>query len=164
MGDLWLPESVRPHRRPVQLSDLRVIVLIHKDTKRVLCFGMDDKPTRALARKVGCKVVEILHANEYDRWAKVWRQQSADDAAAEDYAYLERENTVRSNLRTQLRSRLSTNDGPERRAIESALHCLEIMEKRRQRYRAESFTPQEAFESGKNVGEELVSKIMAPKG
>lgn len=164
MSDLILPASCRPHRRPVQISDLRVLVLVHKDTNRILCFAMDDKPTRRLAQRVGLKVIEIFHAHEYDKYAKAWREQAALENEKSDWEYLERENAKRQALRQQLRNRLAHADGPERRAIESAIHCLEQMEQRKQRYRAESFMAQEGFEQSKSdVGETLVNQIMAPR-
>lgn len=161
MSDLTVP---KPHRRNVQLSDLRVCVLVHKDTNRILCFAQHDTFAKSIARKLGCKIIEILHANDYDRYAKAWREQSKDDNAEQDHAYLEREDGTRKRLRQQLRDRLNlVTSGPERQAIDSALHCLDVMEDRKKRYRAESFLVQEAFEAGKNPGEELIDKLILNK-
>lgn len=161
MSDLILPDSCKPHRRSVQLSDCRICVLIHKDTKRILCFAMQHAITNRVAAKIGCKVVDILHAHDYDKWAKEWRNQSAADTAEQDHAYLERENATRTALRKQLRDKMSSADVTSRKAIDSALHCLEVMEQRRQRYRQESFMINEAYEAGGSPGDDLVSDMTA---
>jgi hypothetical protein len=108
---------------------------------------------------------EIHHANEYDMWAKRLREQAARDNEAEDFAYLEREDAVRKRLRQQLQDVLisSHKSNADKKAAESALHCLDYMERKKKRYRAESFMVQEAFEATKNAGDELVNKIMGPK-
>jgi len=161
MSNLWLPESVRPHRRNVQLTGLeRICVLVHKGTNRILCFARDDWFTKKLARQGGYKIIEIMHAHDYDRYAKLWREQAKEEGDAEDASYLERESATRKELRRQLRERLNTADPVTRKAIDSALHCLEVMEKRRQRYRGESFLVQEAYEADKQPGEELVHKLI----
>ena len=154
----------KPHRRNVQLSDLRVCVLVHKETNRILCFAQHDTFAKSMAKKLGCKIVEIFHAHEYDKYAKQWRQESADDNAASDHAYLEREDAIRQRLRKQLRDRLAVPaDGPARKAVDSALHCLDVMEDRKRRYRKESFLVNEAFEATTNVGETLVDKLILNK-
>jgi len=94
----------------------------------------------------------------------LWREQAKEDDAIDDHAYLERENATRQALRKQLRDKLAlATSGAERMGIESALKTLDTMEAKRQRYRAESFLAQEAFESTKNAGDELIEQIMVPK-
>lgn len=164
MSEIWTPPSSRPNRRPVQLSDLKVCVLVHKETNRILCFAQHDSFAKSMARKLKCKVIEIFHAHDYDKYAKQWREEAAEENAAQDHAYLEREDATRQKLRKQLRDRLaSINDGPARQAVESALHCLEFMEDKKKRYRAESFMVQEGFEKTTNAGEELVDKLILNK-
>jgi hypothetical protein len=168
MSDLILPSRLKPKpRQNVQISGLeRVVALVHKDTNRILCFGRDDWMTKKLAAKMGCKVIELLHAADYDRYAKMWREQSKEETAAEDHAYLERENYTRGKLRAELRKKLTAaTSGRERMAIESALRTLDSLEARRQRYRAESFMVNEAFEESKSeIGQQLVEQIMTPRG
>jgi len=165
MSDIILTDSPKSHRRNVQLTGLeRIVVLVHKDTNRILCFGHDTWMTKKLAATMGCKVIEIMSAHDYDRYAKLWREQAKEDDAIDDHAYLERENRTRQALRKQLRDKLAlATSGPERMGIESALRTLDLMEQKRQRYRAESFMAQEAFEATKNAGEELIQQIMVPK-
>lgn len=162
MSDLTLPRNTRPN---VQLTGLeRVVVIVHKDTNRILCFGRDDMLTRKMATKMGCKVIEILHAHDYDRFAKLWREQSKDDNAIDDAAYLEREAETRRAMRSELRAKLSLcTEGYQRRNIESALRVLDAMEARRQRYRAESFMLNEGFEATTDAGEALVTDIMTKR-
>ena len=161
MSDLTLP---RPHRRNVRLSDLRVVVLIHKDTNRILCFAQQDAFAKKIARKLGCKIIEIFHAHDYDKYAKLWREQSKEESAAEDHAYLEREDATRQALRKQLRDRIATlADGAEKQAVDSALKTLDVMEDRKKRYRAESFLVQEGYDASKNPGDELIDKLMLNK-
>jgi len=161
MSDLILP----PNRTNVQIGEKqRVCVLVHAETKRILCFCLDDPFARKMSG-AGYVLHEINHAHEYDTWARKLRQQSADENAIKDAAYLEREDAVRTRLRKQLKDRLPLlATGAERLAVESALRCLEVMEARKKRYRAESFMVQEAYEgSTANVGDDLVNKIMVPK-
>ena len=152
------------HRTPVQLSGpQKVCVLVHNETKRILCFCLDDHFASHFT-DTGYKKIQIKHANEYDLWAKRLREQAKRENEAEDYAYLEKENITRQRLRQQLKDRLShLTEGAHRGAVESALHCLDVMEDRKKRYRAESFMVQEGYDSKTNVGEELVNKIMVPK-
>lgn len=159
MGKIILPSN---NRRPVQLTGFeRVVVLVHKDTNRILCFGRNDMLTQKMAAKMGCKVIEILHAHDYDRYAKIWREQAKEESAIDDAAYLERENHTRQALRKDLRNKLSIcTDGYQRKNIESALHTLDAMERKRQRYRAESFLVQEGYEASANTGGDLAEKIM----
>ena len=165
MSEIILTDAPKPHRRNVQLTGLeRIVVLVHKDTNRILCFGHDDWMTKKLASRMGCKIIEILSAHDYDRYAKLWREQAKEQDAVDDHAYLERENATRQALRKQLRDKLAlATSGPERQGIESAIKTLDAMEARRQRYRAESFMAQEAFEISKKPGEELIEQIMVPK-
>lgn len=161
MSDLILPASCRP----AQISQKqRVCVLVHNTTKRILCFAMDDWFADQFVAK-GYVKIPILHAHEYDMYAKRIREQAKEDNEAEDYAYLERENAVRKRLRAQLESvsHSSTKSVADRKAASDALHCLEVMEQRRRRYRDESFFAQEAYDDKKNAGEELVNKIMRTK-
>lgn len=160
MTDLIIPSN----RTPVQMSaKQKVCVLIHNETKRILCFCMDDQFSKSFEHS-GYRKVEIKHANEYDLWAKRLREQSKVENEAEDYAYLERENATRQKLRQQLKDRLATlSDGPQRLAVDSALHCLDVMEARRQRKREETFMAQEGYEATTNVGEAIVDKAMKPK-
>ena len=162
MSDIWLPPSCRT---PVQIQQKqRVCVLTHIDTGRILCFCLDDA-FAATFEHSGYIKHEILHAHEYDMWAKRLREQAARDNEAEDYAYLERENSVRKRLRQQLLDvkMSSTKSNADRQAAESALHCHDYMERKRQRVRAESFMVQEAFEDKKNAGEEIINNVMVPK-
>ena len=165
MSEIILTDAPKPHRRNVQLTGLeRVVVLVHKDTNRILCFGHDTWMTKKLASKMNCKIIEVLSAHDYDRYAKLWREQAKEEDAIDDHAYLERENVTRQALRKQLRDKLAlATSGPERMGIESAIRTLDAMESKRQRYRAESFMAQEAFEANKNAGDELVEQIMVPK-
>ena len=157
-------EITKPHRRPVFLTDLKVCFLVHKDTQRILCAACYDEFAKAMARKTGCKIIEIRTAHDYDLWSRRYCRQHDQETAAEDAAYLDREHSTRKLLRQQLRDRLRTEgSGDARRAIDSALHCLDIMEKRRQRYRSESFIPQEAFEAGKNAGQEIIENLIPKK-
>jgi len=162
MSDLWLPPSV--NRTPVQISEKqRVCVLTHMDTGRILCFCMDDAFASSFEQK-GYLKHEILHAHEYDLWAKRLREQSKAENEAEDHAYLERENFVRHSLRKELRDKLRhAHSGAARQAIESALHCMDLMEDRKKRYRSESFMVQEGFEAKTDAGTDLVNEIMTPK-
>ena len=160
MSDIIIPGS----RTPVQISEKqRVCVLIHKDTKRILCFCLDD----AFASKFedsGYIKKEIHHANEYDLWAKRIREQAKHENEAEDAAYLEKENSTRQKLRGELKARIAQlTEGAQRYAVEQALHCLDVMESRRKRYREESFMAQEGYEANVNVGEEIINKVMVPK-
>jgi hypothetical protein len=166
MSDLIVPKHLAHQRNNVQMSGLdRVVVLVHKDTNRILCFGHDDHMTKELAKRVGCKVIEILHAHDYDKYAKMWRDQAAEQTAQEDYEYLERENATRQQLRGELRAKMEgAKDGIERKMIQSALNTLDTMERKRQRHRAESFMLNEAYDATKSeIGQELVEKIMTPK-
>lgn len=157
-------DSAHPHRRPVFLTDLKVCFLVHQDTHRILCAARYDQFAKKIARLAGCEIVEIRTAHEYDIWARRYCQQRDWETAEDDARYLERENHARKLLRQQLRDRLSVeNSGPARRAIDSALQCLDVVERRRQRYRSESFIPQEAFEATKNVGEELLDDVTPPR-
>lgn len=161
MSQLILPPSCRP----VQMSGKeKVCVLVHHLTGRILCFCMDD-PFAAKFTDAGYKKIEITHASQYDAWAKKLRRQAQAENEAEDHAYLERENETRQRLRSELRNRLnSLGDGAQRKAVDSALHCLELMEKRRQRYREETFFVQEAFDQSTAFpGEEIVNKAMGGK-
>jgi hypothetical protein len=163
--EIILTDAPKPHRRNVQLTGLeRVVVLVHKDTNRILCFGNDTLMTKKLANKMGCKIIEVLSAHDYDRYAKAWREQAKEQDSIDDQMYLERENFTRQKLRTELRSKLAlATSGTERQIISSALHTLDAMEEKRRRYRAESFMAQEAFEATKKAGDELIEQIMAPK-
>ena len=160
MSNLIVPPSCRP----VQISEKeRVFVLVHKITKRILCFCRDDPFARSFQGQ-GYELIALMHAHDYDLWAKRFREQTANENEAQDFANLERENSVRQTLRKQLRERLGhCTSGAQRQAVESALHCLDALEKKRQRYRKESFMLAEAYDDSKNPGEELVNKIMAPK-
>ena len=160
MSDIWLPASCRP----AQIAQKeRVCVLVHIDTGRILCFCRDDPFARSFQSK-GYIVHDIMHAHEYDMWARRLREQAKVEDAAKDAAYLEREDATRRQLRAQLKGKLaSATSGAARQAIESALHCLDYMEDRKKRYRAESFMVAEAYDSKKNVGEELVHELLDPK-
>jgi hypothetical protein len=161
MSDLIIPGN----RVPVQIQQKqRVCVLTHIDTGRILCFCLDD----AFAAKFehsGYLKHEIHHASEYDMWAKRLRDQAARDNEAEDHAYLEREDAVRKRLRQQLQDVLASSHSgnADKIAASGALKCLETMEARKRRYRAESFMVNEAFEESKNAGQDLVDKLMVPK-
>lgn len=160
MSDLIIPGN----RTPVQISEKqRVCVLIHAETKRILCFALDDAFASEFQDK-GYIKKEIHHAHEYDMWAKRIREQQKREDEEEDYVYLEKENAVRQRLRKELRARIShLHNGVQRAAVDQALHCLDVMEARRQRKREESFMVQEAYEQSKNPGEEIVNKVMVPK-
>lgn len=161
MSDIIIPGA----RTNVQIGEKqRVCVLVHGETKRILCFCLDDPFARKITG-LGFLLYEIKSAHEYDAWARKLRQQSNDENAIKDAAYLERENEVRTLLRKQLRDRLAVQTtGAARLAVESALKCLDVMEARKKRYRAESFQVQEAYESStQNVGDDLINKIMIPK-
>jgi hypothetical protein len=161
MSDIIIPGQ----RKNVQIGEKqRACVLVHAETKRILCFCLDDPFARKMAGS-GYILHEIHHAHEYDAWAQKLRQQSSQENAIKDAAYLEREDAVRKRLRKQLRDRIPVlADGAQKMAVESALRCLDIMEERKKRYRAESFQVQEAYESSTaNVGDDLVNKIMVPK-
>lgn len=159
MSDLlWTPG--KPQRQNVQLSGKeRVCVLVHRKTKRILCFARDDWFADSFAKDY--EKIEILHAHQYDRWAKRYREQGLEDGEREDYEKLCREDTVRQVLRKQLRDRLNAvQTGAERMAIESALRCLDVLQAKKERYR-ESFMVQEAFEQSKSdVGQEIAQKII----
>lgn len=162
MSDLILPPGTRT---PVQIQQKqRVCVLTHIDTGRILCFCMDDS-FAATFEHSGYLKHEIHHASEYDLWAKRLREQAARDNEAEDHAYLEREDAVRKRLRQQLQDVLisSHKSNADKKAAQSALHCLDYMEAKKKRYRAESFLVQEGYEATANPGEELINKIMVPK-
>lgn len=161
MSDLILPASCRP----AQIGQKqRVCVLTHIDTGRILCFCLDDA-FAARFEHSGYLRHEIHHASEYDLWAKRLRQQATRDNEAEDHAYLEREDAVRRRLRQQLQDVLtsSSKGNADKKAARSALHCLDLMETRKRRYRAESFLVNEGYEATANAGEELVNQIMVPK-
>jgi len=162
MGKLWLPASCRP--QPAQIAEKeRVCVLVHIDTGRILCFCHDDPFARSFKDK-GYVVHEIMHAADYDRWARQLREQAKIEDAAKDQAYLEREDATRKKLRAELRGKLANaTSGAARQAIESALHCLDYMEDKKKRYRAESFMLNEGFEATANPGEDLVHKLLDPK-
>lgn len=161
MSGLIIPGN----RTPVQIQQKqRVCVLTHIDTGRILCFCLDD-PFAAKFQNSGYLKHEIHHASEYDMWAKRLRDQTARDNEAEDHAYLEREDAVRKRLRQQLTDVLisSHSANADKIAATGALQCLESMEKRKKRYRAESFMVNEAFEESKNAGQDLIDKLMVPK-
>lgn len=147
------------HRTPVQLSGpQKVCVLVHHETKRILCFCFDDPFTKTFTDK-GYQKISIKHANEYDLWAKRLREQAKVENEAEDLAYLERENIVRQKLRAELKERLGHLEvGAHRLAVESALHCLDRMEDRRKRYR-DTFQFAEAFEATKPT-EDVTEKLI----
>lgn len=162
MSDLIIPGN----RTPVQIQQKqRVCVLTHIDTGRILCFCLDDH-FAAKFQSAGYLKHEIHHASEYDMWAKRLRDQTSRENEIEDHAYLEREDAVRKRLRQQLQDVLAASHSAnaDKIAATGALKCLESMEARKKRYRAESFMVNEAFESTKNAGEELVEKLMVPKG
>jgi hypothetical protein len=163
--EIILTDAPKPHRRNVQLTGMeKIVVLVHKDTNRILCFGRDDWMTKKLASNMGCKIIEVMSAHDYDKYAKAWREQSKIEDEIDDHLYLERENVTRQALRKQLRDKLAlATSGPERQMIASALHTLDFMEEKRRRYRAESFMAQEAFEANKQAGQELIEQIMVPK-
>lgn len=149
-------------RRNVQMSGKeKVCVLVHRQTGRILCFALDD-PFAASFTDVGYRKIEINHAHEYDLWAKRIREQTKVENAEEDAAYLERESATRQRLRGELKARLNVlTEGAHKQAVQQALHCLEFMEKRRQRYREETFYVQEAYDENHSaVGEEIVKKVM----
>lgn len=159
MSDLiWTPQSNR--RSNVQLSGKeRVCVLVHRKTKRILCFAKDDWFADSFARDY--EKIEILHAHDYDKWSKKYREQGLEDDARSDYEKLCREDAVRQKLRKELRDRLDVvTEGHERMAIESALRTLDVLQAKKQRYR-DSFMVQEAYEASKqDVGQEIVDKII----
>lgn len=159
---LWLPPSCRP--RPAQIAEKeRVCVLVHRDTGRILCFCRND-PFSQSFKDQGYVIHEIMNAHDYDLWAKRLREQAKVEDAAKDQAYLEREDATRKKLRAELRGKLaSATSGAARQAIESALHCLDYMEDKKKRYRAESFMLNEGFEATANPGEDLVHKLLDPK-
>jgi len=159
---LWLPPSCRP--QPAQIAEKeRVCVLVHIDTGRILTFCLDDPFTNSFTDKGYIKHV-LYHASEIDMWAKRLREQAAQEDAAKDHAYLERENATRQRLRAELRGKISeAKSGAARKAIESALHCLDYMEDKKKRYRSESFLVREAYEEKTNAGEDLVHKLLDPK-
>jgi len=162
MSKLWVPSSCKP--QPAQIAQKeRVCVLVHIDTGRILCFCRDDAFASSFQSQ-GYVKHEIMHASDYDLWARRLREQAKVEDAAKDAAYLEREDATRRQLRAELKGKLaSATSGAARQAIESALHCLDYMEDRKKRYRAESFMVSEAYESKKNVGEELVHELLDPK-
>ena|ERR1700746_4092682 len=162
MSELWVPPSCRS--QPAQIAQKeRVCVLVHIETGRILCFCRDDPFARGFEQK-GYVLHEIMHAHEYDMWARRLREQAKVEDAAKDAAYLEREDRVRQHLRKELRQKLlDAPSGAARKAIESALHCLDYMEDKKKRYRSESFLIPEAYDSKKNVGEELVHELVDPK-
>ncbi len=162
MSKLWVPPSCRP--QPAQIAEKeRVCVLVHIDTGRILCFCRDD-PFASSFQSQGYIKHEIMHAHEYDLWAKRLREQAKVEDAAKDQAYLEREDATRKKLRAELRGKLSSaTSGAARQAIESALHCLDYMEDKKKRYRAESFMLNEAYDAKANPGEDLVHKLLDPK-
>lgn len=162
MSELILPPG---YRTPVQIQQKqRVCVLTHIDTGRILCFCLDD-PFAAKFENAGYIKHDIHHASEYDLWARRLREQTARDNEAEDHAYLEREGAVRKRLRQQLQDVLvaSHKSNADKIAAQGAIKCLDTMEARKKRYRAESFMVNEAFEQSANAGEELIEKIMVPK-
>lgn len=155
-----MAEQSKPHRRPVFLTDLKVCFLVDRNTKRILCSARDDEFAKQVARKCNCEIVAIRTAHEYDVWARRYCQQHDRETAEDDARYLEREDYTRKLLRKQLRDRLTTeHSGAARRAIDSALHCLDVVEQRHRRYRSDSFIPQEAFEASKNPGEEIIQSL-----
>lgn len=152
--------ETKPHRRPVFLTDLKVCFLVHRDTKRILCAAQYDQFAKIMARKSNCRIVEIRTAYEYDHWSREYCRQRDRETAEEDARYLEREQYTRRVLRQQLRDQLLVEtSGDARRAIDSALHCLDVVEERRRRYRSESFIAQEGFEASKNAGEEIINSL-----
>lgn len=156
MSELWLPNQ---HRRPVQMTE-KLAVIVHRKTKRILCFCFEDAFARTFESK-GYEVIPLHYAHEYDKYAKQFREQTNIENQAEDAAYLEREDRARQQLRGDLKRRLSlATDGATRKAIESALHTLDIMQERKKRYRAESFLVQEGYEEGKTDGEAIARKII----
>lgn len=159
-----MADELKPHRRPVFLTDLKVCFLVHKDTGRILCAARHDGFAKKIARLSNCKVVEIRTAHDYDLWARKYCKQRDEETREEDARYLEREQYTRRVLRQQLRDRLLVeSSGDARRAIDSALHCLDVVEERRRRYRSESFIPVEGFETSKNAGEELIGNLTKEK-
>jgi len=162
MSELWLPSSYKP--QPAQIAQKeRVCVLVHIETGRILCFARDDAFASSFEQK-GYIKHEIFHAHEYDLWARRLREQAKIEDAAKDAAYLEREDRVRQHLRKELRQKLlAAPTGAARKAIESALHCLDYMEDKKKRYRAESFMVNEGYDAKANVGEELVHELIDPK-
>lgn len=150
----------KPHRHPVFLTDVKVCFLVHKDTGRILCAARFDRFAKKIARVSNCKVVEIRTAHDYDLWSRKYCKQRDQETAEEDARYLEREQYTRKVLRQQLRDRvLVETSGDARRAIDSALHCLDVVEERHRRYRSESFIAQEGFEATKNAGEEIIGSL-----
>ena len=150
------------NRQNVQMSGKdKVCVLVHHSTGRILCFCLDD-PFTSKFTDAGYLKIQIKHASEYDLWARRIREQAKVENEAEDAAYLEREQVVRQRLRNDLRSRLSElTEGAHRKAVQDALHCLDVMENRRKRYREETFHVQEAFDqSTAGPGEEIVNRVM----
>jgi hypothetical protein len=158
MSRIIIPQS----RQNVQITGQeKVCVLVHSLTKRILCFARDDWFANSFA-SVGYDKITISHAHEYDTWAKRIREQAKVENEAEDAANLEKEDRTRKKLRGELTSCLSkAKTGAERLAIEQAVHCLDYMERRRKRYREESFHIQEGFDQQKSdVGESIVKKAM----
>jgi hypothetical protein len=160
MSDLILPPGYQ--RQNVKMTE-KLCVLIHHDTKRILCFCFDDAFTHNFTQR-GYEKVSIRHAHEYDKYAKQLREQTNFDNQVEDLAYLEREDRTRKKLRADLRARLSwAKSGPERQVIESAIRTLDAMQERKKRIRAESFMVMEAAEEGKVDGESMVRKLICEK-
>lgn len=153
-------DETKPHRHPVFLTDMKVCFLVHRDTGRILCAARNDRFAKVMARRSNSKIVEIRTAHDYDRWSREYCRQRDLETAEEDARYLEREQYTRRVLRQQLRDRLLVEtSGDARRAIDSALHCLDVVEERRRRYRSESFIAQEGFEASKNAGEEIINNL-----
>lgn len=153
------------NRTNVQIGQKqRACVLVHAETKRILCFCMDDH-FAASFENAGYIKHELIHASDYDLWAKRLREQTSREHEAEDHAYLEREDAVRKRLRQQLQDVMISGhkSNADKLAAKGALQCLESMEARKKRYREESFMVNEGFEATANAGEELIEKIMMPK-
>lgn len=139
---------------------MKVCFLVHRDTKRILCAAQYDEFAKRMARKSNCQIIEIRTAHDYDIWSRRYCEQRDRETAEEDARYLEREHYTRRILRQQLRDQLAVeSSGDARKAIDSALHCLDVVEQRRRRDRSESFIPQEAFEATKNAGEEIINSL-----
>lgn len=155
MSRIWTP----PSRRNVQLTGHeRVVVLVHRKTKRILCFAHEDWFAESLAAEY--EIIHLNHAHEYDRYAKMWREQAIQENEAEEYLRLNREDATRQVLRRQLKDRMTVSQPHERQAIEQALRCLDLMQERRKRLH-ETFTVREAYEeSVKDVGETIAHKII----
>lgn len=160
---IWTPDQGAPKpRRNVQISGQeRVCVLIHSQTKRILCFARDDWFADSFADK-GYEKIPLHHAHEYDRYAKMMRIQAQEENQQEEYKRLCREDVVRKRLRGDLRSRLDTAQPHERFAIEQALRTLDAIQARKQRYH-DSFMLLEGYDEGgtKDVGGELAKKIIS---